>query len=69
MKLTRRKLAQAMLAPVAVSAAAQTQAPPPLPANPDEELRAARDRIKTLSDALAKQTVPMDTEPALAFKA
>jgi hypothetical protein len=66
MKLTRRKLARAVLIP---AAAAMAQTPPALPRNPDEELKAARDRTKALGDALAQQNVPMATEPAFQFKA
>ncbi len=67
MKLTRRRLTGAILGSAAVRAFAQTQ--PPLPANPDEELRAARERIKATGTLLAGQIVPMETEPALQFKA
>lgn len=66
-KLTRRKLASAILNSAAATALAQTQ--PAAPATPDEELKAARERIKTNSETLAKQTVPIETEPALQFKA
>jgi hypothetical protein len=66
MKLTRRKLASAILNSAAVTALAQTQPPP---ATPDEELKAARDRFKVTSETLAKQPVPIETEPALQFKA
>jgi hypothetical protein len=66
MKLTRRKLAAAVLVPAA-SAFAQSQAPPP--GTPDEELKAARDRAKLTADALSQQAVPMTTEPAFQFKA
>jgi hypothetical protein len=62
MQLTRRKLAATLLAP---AAAAQAQTPPP-PAN---ELEAARARLKTNADALAKIDVPMSTEPAVSFHA
>jgi len=65
MKITRRKLAAAALVP----AAALAQNQPALPRNPDEELNAARDRAKGLSDALARQSIPMATEPAFQFKA
>jgi hypothetical protein len=66
MKLTRRKLAAAVLVPAA-SALSQTQPAPP--GTPDEELKAARDRAKLTADALAQQAVPMTTEPAIVFKA
>jgi hypothetical protein len=65
MELTRRKLAGAVLSSAA-AALAQTQPPPP---TADEDLKAARDRIKANSEALAKIPVPMATEPALQFKA
>ncbi len=64
MKVTRRKWAAAALAPAI--ALAQTQ---PVPATPDDELKAARDRIKANSNLLAQQKVPMDLEPAVVFKA
>lgn len=66
--LTRRKLAATVFSSAAAIAMAQTPAPPAIPANPDEELKAARDRIKANGDLLAKQAVPMDTEPAVTFK-
>jgi hypothetical protein len=59
MQLTRRKLAVALLAPAAT---AQTPAPV-------DEVQAARDRIKTNREALAKVDLPMATEPAFQFKA
>ena len=66
MKLTRRKLA-ASLAASAAAAAAQTQSPPE-PAM-DEELRAARERLKAAGDALARREVSMGAEPAFRFEA
>ena len=65
MKLTRRQLA-AVVSATAV-AHAQTQSQPA--AAPADALQAARDRLKANSDALAKQPVPMATEPAFQFKA
>jgi hypothetical protein len=64
-KFTRRKLA----ATLAASAAAMAQPQTPSSATPDEELKAARERIKTAADALARQEVPLATEPAFQFKA
>jgi hypothetical protein len=64
MKLTRRKLATAVLNSAAFSALAQTS-----PSTPDDDLKAARDRIKANTELLAKQIVPIDVEPALQFKA
>lgn len=61
MKLTRRELVAA-LAPAA--ALAQTPA-----ASPADELTAARARVKSNSEALAKLAVPMETEPAFQFRA
>lgn len=67
MKLTRRKLATAILSSAAGAVLAQTQ-PAAVPTS-DEDLKAARDRIKANGETLAKLAVPMDTEPALQFKA
>ena len=63
MKFTRRELA-AVLTPAA-AAIAQT----PAPAAPADELAVARARYKASADALARQDVPMDVEPAFQFKA
>jgi len=64
-RLTRRKLAQTLLASAAVEAAAQQTAQP----TPDADLKAARDRLKANSDLLAAQSLAMDVEPAFQFKA
>lgn len=65
-KLTRREIATAL----SVSAVLRAQtAPPPLPQNPEEELKAARDSIRQNSEQLAKFPLPMSTEPATRFKA
>ena len=66
MKLTRRKLAVTVLGSSAVSLA-QTQ--PAVPATADDELKAARDRLRSNAEALASQKVPMAVEPAFQFKA
>ena len=60
MTFTRRALGAAMLAPAAL---AQT------PAAPEDELKAARDRIKAYGETLARVEIPMSTEPAFQFKA
>jgi hypothetical protein len=62
MKLRRRDLAVALLAPAA-AVQAQTATPPA------DDLAASRARLKTNADALAKVDVPMSTEPAFSFKA
>jgi hypothetical protein len=67
MQLTRRKLARAVLGSAAAQAVAQT--PASAPPTPDEDLRAARERMKANSDALAGQAVPMAAEPAFQFRA
>jgi hypothetical protein len=64
MKLTRRQLAIAL-----TSAAALAQTPSGPPATPEEELKAARDRVQANGAVLARQEVPMATEPAFQFKA
>jgi hypothetical protein len=66
MKLTRRKLAAALVTAAAVPAPAQT---PTQPAAADDDLKNARDRIRANSAAIAAQKVPMATEPAFQFKA
>ena len=63
-KITRRKLAVALASSGALSSKALAQTP--APADP---LQAAKDRIKAASDALAKEQIPMATEPAFQFKA
>jgi hypothetical protein len=62
-KITRRKLAGVLISISAAwsSGLAQTAAPA-------EPLQAAKDRVKTAGDALAKEQVPMATEPAFQFK-
>jgi hypothetical protein len=60
MKLTRRELAAAALAP---AAAAQTAT-----ASGEQELRAARDAVSRNAEALAKVKLPQETEPAFQFK-
>jgi hypothetical protein len=64
MKLTRRQLATAL---TSAAALAQTRSGPA--ASPEEELQAARDRVKANGAVLAKQEVPVATEPAFQFKA
>jgi hypothetical protein len=63
MKLTRRELAAAVFTATAMAQTEQR------PANPVDELQAARDRIKANSETLAKMQVPMASEPAFQFKA
>ena len=65
-KITRRQLA----ATVSASTALLAQQPsPPLPQNPEEELKAAREQLHQTSESLAKFELPMSTEPAVHFKA
>lgn len=64
MKLTRRKLAAALVSGTAM-AAQQTQ--PAAPAS-DPDLKAARDRLQANAAALTATTIPMATEPAFQFK-
>ncbi len=64
-KFTRREIATALSA----SAALLAQAPAlPIPQNPDEELKAARESLRENSEQLAKFPLPMSTEPAAHFK-
>lgn len=64
-RFTRRQIALALAS--ASTAVAQTGAP--VPANPDEDLQAARERNRRDSGDLAKFPLPMLTEPAFRFKA
>jgi hypothetical protein len=66
MKVTRRKLAAALAGSAAVAAA---QALPQAVESNDELLKAARERIRNNGELLARQEVPMSTEPAFQFKA
>ena len=63
MKFTRRQLA----AVVSATAMAQPQNGQPAAA-PSDDLQAARDRLKANSELLAKQDVPVSTEPAFRFQ-
>jgi hypothetical protein len=65
-RLTRRETVLAFSA----SAMLLAQNPsPPLPSNPDEELKAIRDQIQQNLQQLDSVKVPMSTEPAAHFKA
>jgi hypothetical protein len=68
MKITRRRLAAALTAP-ALAAAMPSVASAQTPAASADPLEAAKARIKANGDALAKEDVPMSTEPAFQFKA
>jgi hypothetical protein len=61
-KMTRRKLAAALVSSGALASKALAQTPAADP------LQAAKDRIKTASETLAKEQVSMATEPAFQFK-
>ena len=63
MKLTRRELAAAAVAP-----ALAAQSPSPERAAADKELEAARDTVRRNGETLARRAVPMETEPAFQFK-
>lgn len=63
-KVTRRELASAVLASGVLMA--QT---PALPANPEEEVKSARERNHLTGAQLDKFELPMQTEPAVHFKA
>jgi len=65
MKITRRKLAAALISPAAMLA----QTPPPIPANPTEELAAAREQNRRNAQTLDEFPLPMPVEPAFHFKA
>jgi hypothetical protein len=64
-RLTRRQLALSL----AATATATAQSQPARFAGDDEELQAARDRLRAATAALTKEEIPMSTEPAFQFKA
>lgn len=68
MKLTRRKLAAALVSATALGAQEIQPATQPAPAS-DPDLKAARDRLQANASALAASPIPMATEPAFQFKA
>jgi hypothetical protein len=63
MKITRRSLAAAALAPGAI-----LSQPSAKPATPDEELAAARQRLKSAAEALDKFDIEITVEPAFVFR-
>lgn len=67
MKITRRKLALAVLAAPAAMPAQTPQ--PPIPANAEEELAALREQNQRNAQALDEVHVAMAVEPAFIFKA
>lgn len=59
-----------MLVTPAALLAQNPQTPPQSPPQtPEDELTAARNQLHSAADQLAKTTLPMDTEPAVHFKA
>jgi hypothetical protein len=62
MKITRRRLAAALVAPAAAR-------PQPQSGTPGEELAAARKRVRASVEALRKVPVAQDVEPDFSFKA
>jgi len=66
MKITRRRLGAAVLAPAALLA----QPPaPPIPATREEELAAVNAQNRRNAAALDQFKLPMSAEPAFLFKA
>jgi hypothetical protein len=66
MQVTRRSLARILAATAAVPLQAVAQTPSP---DSDDELKAARDRVRSDAAILAKFPLPKTTEPAFRFKA
>jgi hypothetical protein len=66
---TRRELAAALSTSAVLLARPQAQPQTrPLPANPDEELKASRAQLQDSADQLDKFPLPMSTEPATTFR-
>ncbi len=64
MKITRRALAQLVLAQAAAS-----QTPPAASPSAADLSTAAKDQTRRNTEILAKVAIPMSTEPAFTFKA
>ena len=62
-RVTRRQLAAALAAPAILAQV------PGQPVAPAALLQQARDQVKAIGDLLQRQDVPMDVEPAFAFRA
>lgn len=69
MKITRRKLAAALVTPVLAPALPQAAALAQTETPAGDPLAAAKARLQANREALAKESVPMSTEPAFQFKA
>jgi hypothetical protein len=70
-KFTRRELAAALSTSAVLMARPQAQPgaqAPPLPANPDDELKASRAQLLDNAGQLDKFPLPMSTEPATTFR-
>ena len=68
-KFTRRELAAALSTSAVLLGRPQPPiAPQPLPANPDEELKASQAQLRDNADQLDKFPLPMAAEPATMFK-
>lgn len=68
-KFTRRELAVALSTSAVLLAQPPAPTPQaPLPANAEEELKAARAQLRDNADQLDKFALPMDAEPATTFK-
>ena len=63
-RVTRRKLAQSLVAALPAAAVGSQQPP-----SADEELKAARERMAANVKRLAAKSVPMAVEPSFQFKA
>jgi hypothetical protein len=68
-KFTRRELAAGLSASAVLLARPQAQPnAQPLPANPDDELKASRAQFQDNAGQLDKFPLPMSTEPATTFR-
>jgi hypothetical protein len=68
-RFTRRELAAGLSASAVLLARPQAQPnAQPLPANPDDELKASRAQFQDNAGQLDKFPLPMSTEPATTFR-
>jgi len=72
-RMTRREWTLLIAAPALAQVTSRTSpqgapAPPKPPATPEERLKKAYDDVRSVSDRLSKLELPMNIEPAFAFK-
>jgi hypothetical protein len=67
--MTRRELAALLVAAPAMAQTAAAPEPAPPPAQPNDQIAAAKDDLRQAATQLAKAKLNVTTEPAFRFKA